>query len=130
MNVLPVVVDTCSWINYFKGMYEETIDRALQNGSVFLPPIVASELISGLKTAKDISQLCDFFADLTILELDFSHWVRVGALRGQLLKKGLTISIPDCHVAQFALDLKANLISEDRIFEKIAKFSDLKIYRI
>ena len=49
------------------------------------------------------------------------HWQEVGVLRRVLAKKGVAISIPDAHVARCAVELKATLLSSDRVFAKVAK---------
>lgn len=47
--------------------------------------------------------------------------MRVGRLRAQLFLKGISVSTPDAHVAQCALDVNADLLSEDHVFSAIAK---------
>ncbi len=53
--------------------------------------------------------------------------MRVGRLRAHLFLKGISVSTPDSHIAQCALDLKADLLSEDRIFFKIAQKTSLRL---
>lgn len=117
MNVL--VVDTSSWISYFKGKVNDDLDFALQEGRVYLSPVVLSELVSGKMEEDKRSDLISFLRDLPLCSNDFEHWLRVGTLRSYLLSKGLTVSTPDAHVAQCTLDLKGYLFSEDLIFKKI-----------
>jgi len=57
------------------------------------------------------------------------HWVRVGDLRRELLSKGVSVSTPDAHVAQCALDRAAILLSHDEVFVRIARFSRLELRR-
>lgn len=118
MNVL--VVDTSSWIEYFRGRSSRIIDVALQEGRVFLPPVVAAELLSGYKPEGRRSSFIKFLHELAACDCDIDHWIRVGELRAKLIQQGLTVSIPDCHIAQCALDLKGYLLSEDKIFSKFA----------
>lgn len=125
MNAL--VVDTSSWISYFKGKHTEDIDEALKDGRVYLPPLVASELLSGSLKPIERSKLRDFLKELPLCENDFDHWVRVGELRSGLFAQGISISTPDAHIAQCALDLKCRLLSEDSIFGKISHSTLLKL---
>jgi predicted nucleic acid-binding protein len=41
--------------------------------------------------------------------------------------KGLSVSTPDAHVAQCAIDTGGVLLTEDRVFEKIAKVVPLRL---
>ena len=125
MNAL--VVDTSSWISYFRGKHTEDIDEALKDGRVYLSPIVASELLSGNLKPLERSKLRDFLKELPLCENNFDHWVRVGELRSKLFSQGISVSTPDAHIAQCALDLKCRLLTEDSIFEKIARNSPLSI---
>lgn len=126
MNVL--VVDTSSWISYFKGEKSDDLDLALQEARVYLSPIVLAELLSSNLTANERKKLTDFLSELPLCKNDFDHWKKVGELRNKLLRKGITISTPDAEVAQCALDLNGYLMSEDKIFTKIAPDVNLRVF--
>jgi predicted nucleic acid-binding protein len=83
--------------------------------------------MSGKMPEKSRLQLEEFLKELPLCDGSFEHWMRVGQLRRQLASKGLTVSTPDAHVAQCALDLKCTLISEDRIFASVAERVSLKL---
>jgi len=76
VNVL--IVDTSSWISYFKGKAQPDIDLALKEGRVYLPPIVLAELLSARLNIKMRSQLEDFLKELHWIHSSFEHWSRVG----------------------------------------------------
>jgi predicted nucleic acid-binding protein len=84
-------------------------------------------LLSGARTAKDRSRLEDLLRDIVLPVDPFTHWVRVGGLRGTLRSRGLHVSTPDAHVAQCALDLDAPLLSRDRVFARIAQLTTLRL---
>ena len=123
---MNVVVDTSSWISYLRGDPEEKLDVALQEGRVFLPPIVVAELLSGVQSARHREKLIDLLQELPLCEADFDHWVRVGQLRHTLARKALSISTPDAHVAQCTLDLEGYLLTDDRVFNRIGRLTSLK----
>lgn len=128
MNAL--IVDTSSWISYFAvKTHEDEIDLALQEGRVYLPPLVAAELMSARLSASQKTSLRAFLEELPICESALDHWIRVGELRAELAAKGLTVSTPDAHVAQCAIDLKCFLLTEDGIFEKISVKKPLRLHR-
>lgn len=124
-----LIVDTSSWISYFAGRYrnEPLIEDALADGRVYLPPIVAAELLSGVRSVKQKRELENFLADLPLCDTALSHWFRVGALRSTLQARGLTISTPDAHIAQCAIDKHGVLLSNDHVFKRIADKAGLKI---
>jgi hypothetical protein len=125
--VSGVVADTSEWIEYFAGRPAAALDHALAAGAVVLPPIVVAELVSGAKTEKARRALEDLMGDLTVHETPLDHWIRVGALRRDLRGRGLSVSTPDAHVAQCAIDRGAILLSRDGVFAKIARISPLAL---
>ena len=67
--------------------------------------------------------------DLPVCHTPLDHWFRVGALRQKLLSTGETLSTPDAHVAQCALDLGGELLSSDAVFVRIAGAAGLRLAR-
>lgn len=122
-----LVIDSSSWISYFAGRGSDLIDVALQEGRVYLPVVVAAELLSGRMTVRERTRLEELLNVLPLASADLSHWFRTGRLRAALRVKGLSVSTPDAHVAQAAIDLDADLLTEDRIFKHIAKQHPLKL---
>ena len=122
-----LVVDTSSWVSYFSSSGPSVIDEALVEGRVFLPPLVVAELVSGRLSSRQRTELESFLADLPLCLVGFDHWLRVGSLRANLFSVGLSVSTPDAHIAQCALDLSGDLLSEDRVFSKMAKKTALKV---
>ena len=122
-----LVVDTSSWVTYFAHTAQSVIDEALAEGRVYLPPIVAAELLSGKMTNRQRGQLESFLLELPLCDRSLQHWIRVGNLRAELSLKGLSVSTPDAHIAQCAVDLNADLLSEDQVFFKIAQKISLRI---
>jgi predicted nucleic acid-binding protein len=72
--------------------------------------------------------LTDFVRDLPLCETPLSHWIGVGTLRATLAKKGLSVSTPDAHVGQCALDAGARLWSRDAIFKQVASCTTLRLF--
>jgi tRNA(fMet)-specific endonuclease VapC len=125
--VSALVVDTSSWIAWLAGGGSSLVDEALEEGRLHLPVIVAAELLSGRLDASDRAELQDMLSDLPAVGTDPEHWFRAGKLRAGLRAKGLSVSTPDAHVAQCAIDTGGVLLTEDRVFEKIAKLVPLRV---
>ena len=123
-----VVVDTSVWVDFFAGRPSERLEEALHAAAVTVPPVVAAELLSGARGADRLVTL-DLLADLALAPTPFTHWIAVGDLRATLKRGGLTVSTPDAHVAQCALDQDALLLSHDAIFTRIAGATALRVAR-
>jgi tRNA(fMet)-specific endonuclease VapC len=123
--VSAIVVDTSSWVSYFSGHPLPELESALQESRVHVPPIVIAELMSGRLTVREESAMIDLLESLPVCETPRTHWIRVGRLRRKLSQVGLTVSTPDAHVAQCCLDLRAGLLTQDRIFSRIARHAPL-----
>jgi predicted nucleic acid-binding protein len=127
--VSALVIDTSSWVSYFAGGSGSVtlIEASLEEGRVHLPPVVAAELLSGRLTAVQWLERTRLLDDLPLVEAGRAHWYRVGRLRAGLRSRGLAVSTPDAHVAQCALDLDADLLTEDGIFALAAPHAGLRL---
>jgi tRNA(fMet)-specific endonuclease VapC len=125
--VSAVVADTSVWIEFLAGRPAPELEAALQHGGVALAPVVIAELVSGARKPADRAAIIDLVAQLPIHEAPEDHWIRVGELRRKLLEHGVTVSTPDAHVAQCALDRDAVLLTRDRIFTRIARVTKLRV---
>jgi predicted nucleic acid-binding protein len=125
--VSAVVADTSVWIEFLAGRRAPELEAALAHGGVALPPVVIAELVSGARKPADRAAIVDLVAELPVHEASVDHWIRVGELRRKLLDRGVTVSTPDAHVAQCALDRDAVLLTRDRIFTRIARVTKLRV---
>jgi hypothetical protein len=125
-RVSAVVADTSVWIEFFAGRAAPSLEQALRHGLVVLPPLVVAELVSGVRPGKELRALDLLLRELPVHPTPLEHWLAVGGLRRRLLERGLTVSTPDAHVAQCALELEALLLTRDRVFGRIARHSELR----
>lgn len=122
-----VVVDTSVWIDFLAGVSVPGLEDALARGVVVLAPIVVAELISGARRPRDRAAIADLLAELPLHDTPIDHWMRVGELRRGLRDRGITVSTPDAHVAQCAIDRDALLLSRDVVFRRVARHSGLRL---
>ncbi|MDO8526795.1 MAG: PIN domain-containing protein [Deltaproteobacteria bacterium] len=124
-----LVVDTSVWIQSFREKAPPTLAEALKGGRVILAPLVLAELLSGIRNASQQNKLNRFLSYIPLHPVGRAHWQKVGSLRARLAAKGLSVSIPDCHIAQCALECDGILMSFDKIFSKMASsISALSIF--
>lgn len=69
----------------------------------------------------------EILEDVPVIETPLAHWIDLGNLRRNLRQHGLTVSLPDAHVAQCALELDAVLLTRDAIFSRIAEHVPLRL---
>ncbi|MDQ3036105.1 MAG: PIN domain-containing protein [Myxococcota bacterium] len=122
-----VVVDTSIWIDFFRGVPLSELETALGHALVVVPPIVVSELLSAPLSTRRRADLEALLRDLPLCDISFDHWSRVGALRARLRKRGISMSTPDAHVAQCAIDADAALWTRDAIFSSVARLAGLRL---
>lgn len=122
-----LVVDTSSWVSYLAGRGDDRLEEALEEGRVHLPPVVAAELASGRMAPRQRRSLEALLVELPACGTDLAHWLRVGRLRARLATRGLSVSTPDAHVAQCALDLGGELLTEDAVFRRVARVVPLRL---
>jgi len=125
--VSGIVVDTSVWVDCFAGGEVALLDDALRQGMVLIPPVVVAELVSSAHRPRDRRALIEFLEELPLCDHDRDHWARVGELRRCCREEGLSISTPDAHVAQCAIDADALLLSRDRIFVTLAARTGLRL---
>ena len=121
-----LVVDTSAWITFLRTG-QPSVELALQESRAFITPVVAAELMSGLVNKRQERDLEQLITELPLTEAPLSHWMAVGRLRRRLATAGFTVSTPDAHVCQSALDLDAYLLTEDAIFKKVARLIHLRL---
>ena len=124
-----LVVDTSIWVEFFRGAQIPDLETALQHGLVLLAPIVAAELLSAPIEGRRRADLEGFLQALPLHPTSFEHWSRVGDLRARLARRGLSISTPDAHVAQCALDVSGCVWSGDAVFARMEALSTLRVKR-
>jgi predicted nucleic acid-binding protein len=125
--VNALVVDTSIWIAYFKGEPFPEVDYALGEARVHLPVMVVAELLSARLAASKRRELREFLVELPLAGSSMEHWSAVGELRARCSTRGFALSTPDAHIAQCALELGAELLSGDRVFEQVARVAPLKL---
>jgi predicted nucleic acid-binding protein len=105
-----VVADTSVWIEFFAGRPVPGLEDTLAYKVVVLPPVVVAELVSGARRNAERASITALVDELPVHDTPIDHWIRVGELRRTLLDRGLSVSTPDAHVAQCALDRDALLL--------------------
>jgi predicted nucleic acid-binding protein len=122
-----IAADTSSVIAFLQGQEgrdTQAISDALQNDSLHLPPVVATELLSDPKASGQIRQL---IGQLPLLSLSEGFWLRAGQSRQKLLQKGFKARLGDALVAQACVDNDVALIARDTDFRHFVNLCGLRL---
>jgi predicted nucleic acid-binding protein len=125
--VSGVVADTSVWIDFLGGRPAPLLEDALAQSAVVLPPIVVAELVSGARRAPDRRAIQALVQELPVHDTPLAHWLRVGELRRHAGDRGLSVSTPDAHVPQCAIERDAVLLTRDAIFTRLASVIPLRV---
>jgi predicted nucleic acid-binding protein len=122
-----IAVDTSSLIAYLSGAEGRdvlSIESALAESQVCLPPVVVTELLSDPKLPDAVAGLV---AELPVLEISEGYWSRAGRLRARILQARHKARLADALIAQSCLDHEVPLIARDQDYRHFARLSGLKL---
>ena len=105
--------------------------RIYDDLKVYVCPPVYQEILQGVKNEKELEEIRGLLLSLDFLLLD-PYFVAEGSatIFRQLQKVGVTIRKPnDCIIAFYAIHFNLKLVHSDSDFDKIAKHTDLKVYK-
>jgi predicted nucleic acid-binding protein len=111
-----IAADTSSLSAFLEGDTGDdvdAVDRALDETRLLLPPVVVTELTSSphLRGA-DASAI----VAIPMLPITEGYWLRAGALRAAVLRRGHKARLADVLIAQSCIDADVALITRDRDF--------------
>ena len=122
-----IAADSSSFIGFLNGALTDDISMvrdALRAGTLWLPPPVKTEILSGRVMGATAAELVDGVRLLPITE---GFWDRAGLNRGLLWGKGLKANLADTLIAQCCIDAGAPLIARDRDFRHFEQWCGLKL---
>ncbi|MHB8482557.1 MAG: type II toxin-antitoxin system VapC family toxin [Nitrospiria bacterium] len=117
-----VIADTSVWIPFFNrpdSVEKQAIDALIDSDKVAMVGVVLAELLQGCRTRKDRDEINDTMLSLPYLEMTRDIWILAGDTSSVLLRRGITLPMPDLVVAAIALDNQCRIYSLDAHFKKI-----------
>lgn len=122
-----IAADTSTWIAFIQGVSGADIDSleaALREGTLVLPPAVLTELLSGAAIPERLIKL---ISTLPLIDVTPDYWRRAGALRAKVQARGRKARLGDALIAQSCIDSNVPLITRDHDFRAFADATDLNI---
>jgi predicted nucleic acid-binding protein len=127
-----ILVDSSVWIDYFNGRKTtktDWLDSALGNEQIIVGDLIMAEVLQGFQSDKDFKtarKLLLAFPFMTMLgqELAIESALNYRFLR----KKGVTVrKTIDVMIGTFCLNYQLSLLHDDRDFDPMEKYLNLKI---
>ncbi|HEY0655840.1 MAG TPA: PIN domain-containing protein [Chryseosolibacter sp.] len=127
-----VLIDTSVWIEYFANRQPELtqkVEEFIFTAEVCTCYPVLQEVLQGIRFDEQHAKTKTYLLDLKLLREDpVLVSIEAADLYRFLRKKGITIrSSQDCTIAWFAINFNAKLVHNDRDFDTIARYTNLKI---
>jgi predicted nucleic acid-binding protein len=123
------LVDTSAWIEYFKGNHKYSfLKELIYTNTICTNDIILAELLPAMihRKEKTLSELVNNIRKY-VLSID---WQEIRSIQVLNLKHGNNhIGIPDIIIVQNCMQNQLKLITNDKHFEAISKYTPLEIYR-
>ncbi len=128
------VIDTSVWINYFNSVKDgktELVNHLIDSDEVIVLPVILQETLQGIKENKIFALTKELMLSYNYINIDAIYSaIRSVELYRFLRQKGITLMKPnDCLIAAICIDNKIPLLYNDKDFDRIAKYTSLKIYK-
>lgn len=122
-----IAADTSALSDFLRGKSGPDLDRiadALRSGTLCLPPVVVTEILSDPKASPSVAEP---LMNVELLEITEGYWQRAGLMRRTILTKGLKARLANTLVAQSCIDHDVILIARDGDFRHFAQYYGLKL---
>jgi tRNA(fMet)-specific endonuclease VapC len=117
------LIDTSAWIDFFKGKepMAGAVERHLDDNKVALCGPVYTELLRGLRSKKDRSQVLPLLSGCRFLPQPERLWEDAGNCGFILRRQGKTIKSMDLLIACYAMAHSVPILTSDTDFSLISK---------
>lgn len=122
------------WIDSLNGKrskYSNALSKLIEEDiPVVTCPVIIQEILQGFNNDKDFKSVQENLSGFEMLELDpLKASLGAASLYRELRKKGITLrKSNDCLIAFFCLHFKIPILHKDKDFDKIGRFTALKIF--
>lgn len=119
-----VIFDSSVWIAIHRGS-KKTTDIAmplLEKNLVVTVDLIVAEVTRGAKSRSDYEKLLKGFLLFDLLKAD---WIDVAKLAFKIGRSGFSPPLTDIYIAQCSIESGLTLLTHDRHFEQIRKFTSL-----
>lgn len=128
---MMVLVDTSVWIDFFAAKpfkHIEILESLIgQRNDICICGIILTEVLQGIRDAKDYDKTKDLFENLICLPMSYSIFIRSAEIYRSLSRHDITLrkSI-DCMIASVAIENDLPILHNDKDFYPIEKHCGLR----
>jgi predicted nucleic acid-binding protein len=127
-----ILVDTTVWIDFFAARSEPhvaALEKLIEKEEdLCLCGIILAEVLQGIRSEEAYIKTKDYLDDLVFLPMQQATFIRAAEVYRSLRRRGVTIRKPvDCMIASVAIEHDIPLLHNDRDFEYMAKYSNLRV---
>jgi predicted nucleic acid-binding protein len=133
-----VLVDTCVWSLALRRRAEnrsaretaqvESLNAAIERGSVKVIGIVRQELLTGIKTRQQIENLKEFMDAFPDVEIASEDYIEAAKLGNACYAKGVAPSVVDMLLCAVANRQGWEIFTTDPDFERYSRILDLRLH--
>ena len=124
------ILDTFAWIEHINGSTAgKNVGKYISSGSVSVPTVVISELVSKLRRENSQSEvdIINFIINRCgILELSIDIALDAGKIHAKLKKEVPRLSLPDAIIIATAKKLDAKIVTGDEHFRNFENIIMIK----
>jgi predicted nucleic acid-binding protein len=129
-----VLVDTTAWIDYIHGVqapHTDALDYELSRNNVVTGDLIIAEFLQGFRYERDYEAAKEIMDSLIYYDMVGKDIAHKSALHYRFLQsKGITVrKTIDMIIGTFCMEHDFPLIHNDRDFDYIAEYLELRIYK-
>ncbi len=131
-----ILIDTSAlieFLNHTGSPFDKQIEYLISNDEdMAFADITITETLQGIKDDKEFREIKNSLAVFPVYSLKgIDSYIAAAEIYRKCRKKGLTIrSTTDLLIAQVAIENNLILMHKDKDFQRIAKISNLKTYKL
>ncbi|MDP2277754.1 MAG: PIN domain nuclease [Nitrospirota bacterium] len=130
-----ILVDSSVWIDYFNGRktaQTDWLDSAIGNKHIIVGDLILSEILQGFQSNDDFRTAKDLLLNFPFMEMLGQELAIKSALNYRFLRKnGVTVrKTIDVMIGTFCIHYQCSLLHDDRDFEPMEKYLNLKTIAI
>ena len=131
---MRVLVDTSAWSLSLRAAgpaahptVEKLTSMLRADEDIFLTGLILQEILQAFRSDSSFHKVAKHLEPFALLELEREDFSAAASLHRECAARGVSVSTADCQIAQAAIRHGCLLLSADKDFERIARFSDLKL---
>jgi len=132
--MIRLLIDTSVWSEALRRKEKslnssETLVRKIieNNDEIVIIGIILQEILSGITNQKQFLEIESILDDFSYIEITKEEYIHAAELRNMCKQKGITAGSFDFLIASLAIKNKLTVVTYDKDFINISKYTELKI---